>query len=113
MAGVGVITVEPTRVLALFPTARIIVRDPAPVTALRDAVLADVRSDRAVSANRAALVALLDVGRLRSVLSGKERRANAARIDALTAQGAEAVPALRPVLRQIKAARAAAHGGGG
>lgn len=109
----GLITVEPERILGLFPNSRVTVRDPGQVLALRDAVRAIVHGDQPVPDRSASLVALVSAGEVRSLLSRKDRRTNAARIAELSEQGSRAVPALRRVLRQIKAARVAAYGGGG
>jgi hypothetical protein len=112
LASLGLITVEPTRILGIFPSARIIVHDPAQVTALRDEVRRIVSGDVRVSDEQASLAALVAVGEMRAVLSRQDRKKYAARIKELTAQGGAAVPALARVVRQIKAERAAAASGG-
>lgn len=109
----GVITVEPGRVLGIFPVTRIVVRDAAQVRTLRDTVQSVVRGEQPVSDEQAALVALVSCGELRSTLSRKDRRTYTERLKSLTEQATAAVPALGPVLRQIRASRAAARGGGG
>lgn len=112
LAATGVIAAEPGRVLGIVPIMRIAVRQPAPVAALRDGVLATVRHDAPASDEAAALVALVTTG-LPKVLSRREQRAHQARIRALTDQATARLPGVRPVLRQIKATRASAEGGGG
>lgn len=113
----GVIAVEPRRVLGVFPgRRRVTVADRAQVTTLRAAVRDAVAGPTPVSAvptDYATLVALATVGELRSAVSRRDARRHADRIEAFTEQGGRAVPALKRVLRQVKAARAAAAAGGG
>jgi hypothetical protein len=115
LAADGLIGVDRDRVLGVFPTTRITVHDPARVAELRasvrDLVTGTVPVAR-VSTEDAALIALVAVGQLNAVLSGRERRAHADRIAEFTERGGSAVSGLKRVLRQIKSARAAAAGGG-
>jgi hypothetical protein len=115
LVSAGVIRAEPRRILGIFPTTRITVTDPAQVTALRAAVRDAATGTGAVSrvsTEDAALVALVAVGELRSVLSRHECRVHADRITEFTERAGSAIPALRRVIRQVKAARAAAASGG-
>lgn len=113
LAARGLITVEPVRILGVFPSTRVSVHDPAQVVGLRHLVRDIVsRADR-VSDEQASLVALLAVGEVRAALSRQDRKNYSARIKALTEQGGAAIPALARVVRQIKAQRAAAASGGG
>jgi Golgi phosphoprotein 3 (GPP34) len=116
LASAGLITVERTRWLGIFPTDRITLTDPAQVAVLRESVREAVRGSRpvsTVSTEDATLVALVAVGELGTVLSGQDRRAHKARIAEFDERGGAAVPVLRRVLRQIKAARAGAYASGG
>jgi hypothetical protein len=111
LASAGVIGVEPTRVLGIFPRVRITVADPARVSALRSSVLELVRGNRPVSevsTQDAMLVSLVATGELNAVLSRHDRRAYADRIKEFDRRGGDTAPALRHVIRSIKAARAAA-----
>jgi hypothetical protein len=110
LVAAGSVSVQRGRVF-LFATTRITVLDPDHVRALRESVRDAVRGNGSVPAEHATLVALVAVGELGTVLSRKDRKTHSARIRELTEQGSTAVPALRKVLRQIKAARAAANGG--
>jgi hypothetical protein len=112
LASLGLISVEPSRILGIFPSTRITVHDPAQVTALRDRVRRIVHGDDRVSDHQAALVALVAVGEVRGVLSRQDRKKCGGRIKELTDQGGAAVPALARVVRQIKVQRSAAAGGG-
>jgi hypothetical protein len=116
LVSADLITVEGTRRLGIFPTTRVTLTDPAQVAALRDSVREAVRGTRpvsAVSTEDAALVALVAVGQLGTVLSGQDRRAHKARIAEFEERGGSALPVLRRVLRQLKAARASAYASGG
>ncbi|WP_410575280.1 GOLPH3/VPS74 family protein [Amycolatopsis sp. cmx-4-61] len=113
----GVITLRTSRVLGLFPRRRPAVREPARAAALRDEVRAALRSDTPVSADVAALTALAAAVELGAVLPRAERRRHRDRLAWLEEQAGTAVPALRKVIRELHAARAArtaaASGGGG
>ncbi|MET8999118.1 GPP34 family phosphoprotein [Amycolatopsis sp. NPDC004169] len=113
----GVISLRTSRVLGLFPRRRPEVREPAAAAALRDEVRAALRSDAPVSADVAALTALTAAVERAAVLSRGERRRHRDRLAGLEEQAGAAVPALRKVIRELRAARtariAAASGGGG
>jgi hypothetical protein len=114
LVSTGLIRTEPTRVLGIFPRTQVTVTDPAQVAALRDSVRDAVLGNgpvSRVSTTDATLIALVAVGELGTVLSGKERRQRSDRIAEFTERGGDAIPALKRVIRQIKAARAAASGG--
>jgi hypothetical protein len=116
LAAAGVITVDARRVLGVFPRPRITVTDLRHVATLRAALRDAVEGPTpvsAVSVEHATLVALASVGGLRSVVSRRDGKEHADRIAAFTEQGGRAVPALKRVLRQVRAARAAAVSGGG
>ncbi|WP_103335053.1 GOLPH3/VPS74 family protein [Amycolatopsis sp. CA-126428] len=113
----GVITLRTSRVLGLFPRRRPEVREPASAAALRDEVRAALRGDAPVSADIAALTSLAAVVELGDVLPRAERRRHRDRLARLEEQAGAAVPALRKVIRELRAARtaaiSAASGGGG
>jgi hypothetical protein len=113
----GVITLRTSRVLGLFPRRRPEVREPASAAALRDEVRAAVRGDAPVSADVAALTSLSAAVELGEVLPRAERRRHRDRLARLEEQAGAAVPALRKVIRELRAARtaaiSAASGGGG
>ncbi len=113
----GVITLRTSRVLGLFPRRRPEVREPASAAALRDEVRAALRGDAPVSADVAALTSLAAAVELGAVLPRVERRRHRDRLARLEEQAGAAVPALRKVIRELRAARtaaiSAASGGGG
>jgi hypothetical protein len=113
----GVIALRTSRVLGLFPRRRPEVREPASAAALRDEVRAAVRGDAPVSADVAALTSLAAAVELGEVLPRAERRRHRDRLARLEEQAGAAVPALRKVIRELRAARtaaiSAASGGGG
>ncbi|MEU7784914.1 GPP34 family phosphoprotein [Amycolatopsis sp. NPDC049159] len=113
----GVITLRTSRVLGLFPRRRPEVRDRAEAVALHDEVASALRSTGEVPPAVAALTALAAAVELGAVLPRAERRRHKARIAQLEEQAGAAVPALRKVIREVNAARAAAisaaSGGGG
>jgi hypothetical protein len=109
----GYIRVEPYRILGIFPASRVILRDPRPVAALRDLVARTLRDD--VPTNRvapadAALASLAAAGELRIAIGRKQAKERKQRITALAEAVGPAVPALRKVISQRKAAAAAAGG---
>ncbi len=65
-----------------------------------------------VSTEDAIVVSLVAVGEVDEVLSRHDRRAYADRIKEFGERGGDTVPALKHVVRSIKAARAAAASGG-
>jgi hypothetical protein len=113
----GVITLRTSRVLGLFPRRRPEVREPASAAALRAEVRAALRGDAPVSADTAALTSLAAAVELGEVLPRAERRRHRDRLARLEEQAGAAVPALRKVIRELRAARtaaiSAASGGGG
>lgn len=112
----GVIRLETRRVLGVFPRQRVTVADPTHVATLRAVVRDAVRGGAPVSSvpvEHAALVALACAGELRSAVSRRDEKDHADRIEAFTERGSRAVPALKRVLRQVRAARAAAMTSGG
>jgi hypothetical protein len=113
LAATGVVTVDTRRALGVFPRRRAMVTEPAALrAAVRDAALGN-RPVSSISDTDAALVALAATGDLRTVLSRRERKDNAERIEACTARCGKAAPALRKVLTSVKAARASAAAAGG
>jgi hypothetical protein len=113
----GVLTLRTSRVLGLFPRRRPEVREPASAAALRAEVRAALRGDAPVSADTAALTSLAAAVELGEVLPRAERRRHRDRLARLEEQAGAAVPALRKVIRELRAARtaaiSAASGGGG
>ncbi|MEU4525858.1 GPP34 family phosphoprotein [Amycolatopsis sp. NPDC024027] len=113
----GVIALRTSRVLGLFPRRRPEVREPAAAAALRDEVRAALRGDAPVPADIAALTSLAAAVELGEVLPRAERRRHRDRLTRLEEQAGAAVPALRKVIRELRAARtaaiSAASGGGG
>jgi hypothetical protein len=112
LATTGVIEVDRSRALGLFPLAKVTITDPARVTELRTVVRAALEGTGPVPTHDAMLVAILAAGEIRAAVSRRDRRAYADRIAEFTEHGGGAVPALRHLLRQLKAARVAAYSGG-
>ncbi|HEX3648359.1 MAG TPA: GPP34 family phosphoprotein [Pseudonocardiaceae bacterium] len=112
LAATGVITTEARRVLGVFPSVKV-TADPARLAAERAEVWNAVRGTGQVSTADATLVALLAVGEVGTVLSRHDRREHRVRIAEFTDSAGATVPALKHVLRQIRAARAGAYGSGG
>ncbi|RSM34389.1 GPP34 family phosphoprotein [Amycolatopsis balhimycina DSM 5908] len=113
----GTIELRTSRVLGVFPRRRPVVRDVATAAALHDRVTAALRTDSPVPRDIAALTSLAAAAELGTVFSRAERRRHRARLAQLEDAAGVAVPALRKVLRELQAARAAAiaasSGGGG
>jgi hypothetical protein len=106
LAADGWIRLEPHRVLGLFPTTRVTVRDTRVVKRLAGTVSATLRAGRPPSRldpADAVLVALAAVGELNVVLPRAKRRANKRRIDELSTY---AGPVPRALQKAIKSARA-------
>jgi hypothetical protein len=105
LAAQGHVRLDPHRVLGLFPSTRVSVRDTRVVKRLATTVSATLRNGRPVSAldpRDAALVALAAAGELKVVLPRPVRRAGKRRIEELsTVTG--------PVPRALRKAIAAAH----
>lgn len=114
----GVIELRTGRVLGLFPVRRPVVRDPAVVERLRSLVGDTLRGSVPVSdvdSADAALTALVAAVELREVIPGRDRRRYRERIELLTERCGGAVPAVRKLISEIRAAQASnasSHGGG-
>jgi hypothetical protein len=105
----GWVRLEPRKILGLFPTIRVTIRDPR----VRKELLERVNSTLRKPINRidpadAALVAIVAAGDLTLVLDRKTRRAYKRRIKELIDVSAPIAPALR---KSVQAAAAAAAGG--
>jgi hypothetical protein len=107
LAAAGTIELRTSRVLGLFPRRRPVVRDAARAAALHDEVASALRTEARVPADVAALTALAAAVELGTVLPGRERRRHRERLAQLEEQAGVAVPALRKVVREFRAARAA------
>ncbi|MEU5883528.1 GPP34 family phosphoprotein [Spirillospora sp. NPDC047279] len=105
----GWIRVESRRVLGVFPSTRITVRDPRVVKALWGGASSALRGRPVAHANSwdAAAVALAAAGDLKTVLPKSDRRRHRRRIDELTARSGPAPHAVRKVIRSQRAAEAA------
>jgi hypothetical protein len=105
------ITVEPYRILGIFPASRVTLRDPRLVPDLRDVVTRALSSE--LPSNRvlpmdAALAAIAAVGELRIAVSRRRAREAKQRIKELSEVAGPALPALRKVIAQKHAAAASA-----
>ncbi|HEX3783612.1 MAG TPA: GPP34 family phosphoprotein [Pseudonocardiaceae bacterium] len=111
----GLIGVRQLRMLGIFPVRRISLSDPELVAELREGarktLLGEEKAED-VDKFDAALVSLASAGALRAVLSRKEERGYASRINELTARCDAVVPVVQRVIKQVKSARAAAYAGG-
>ncbi len=104
----GWVRLEPGKILGLFPTTRVTVRDPRVRKELLDRVNGALKKPLGrVDTADAALVAIVAAGELSLVLDRKTRRAYKRRIQELTELSGPAGPALR---KSIQAAAAAAAG---
>jgi hypothetical protein len=111
-----VIAVEERKFLGFLPYRKVELKRPEVAAATRERVHTALRgsTDPArVDKQAAALVALSAAGELTPAVSAKDRKAHAARITALGARCGQGVPALTRVIKQVRAARAAAVSGGG
>jgi hypothetical protein len=115
-----VLTLRTSRVLGLFPRHRPVVHDRAAAARLREVVAAALRGDEPASRidpGAAALTSLAAAVELSAVVPRRDRRRHRARLAELEDRAGAAVPALRKVVRELRAARsasvAAASGGGG
>lgn len=107
LAKAGVLRIEPRRVLGLFHADTLVLADPAVQARLRSgARLALFGSDPVdlIDVRDAAVVALAAAGELDLVVSGEDRRRYETRIEELGEHCGSAVPALRGVLEEIRAA---------
>jgi len=104
----GLVRLEPRRILGLFPTTRVTIRDPRVRKELLGRVNGALRNpiDRVDPAD-AVLVAIVAAGELTIVLDRKTKRANKRRIQGLTELSGPVGPALH---KAIQAAAAAAAG---
>jgi hypothetical protein len=109
LADSGYIRVEPRRILGIFPTSRVTVREPRVVRRLRDTVnrtltggVPVARLDRA----DAALAALAAVGEVRVAVGRRQAHEHKRRLAELTEVAGPAVPALRKVIQWRQAAAA-------
>ncbi|MFJ1765484.1 GPP34 family phosphoprotein [Amycolatopsis sp. NPDC088138] len=112
----GTITLRTSSVLGLFPRRRPVVRDRAEAARLHEVVTAALLGAEPVSRvdpGVAALTSLAAAAELTTVLPRRERRQHKARLAELEDRAGAAVPALRKVVRQLKAARTAAISAGG
>jgi len=117
LAAAGTIELRTSRVLGLFPRHRPVVRDVAAAAELHDRVTSALRTGSPVAPDVAALASLAAAAELGTVFSRADRRRYRDRLARLEETAGAAVPALRKVLRELRAARAAAiaasSGGGG
>jgi Golgi phosphoprotein 3 (GPP34) len=101
----GWIRVEPRRLLGIFPTTRITIRDPLVIQRLTDRLGTALRSAD-TDPTAAALVALAAAGELRTVLPRAKAREYKQRIAELSERAGPAVPALRRVIQQLRSSAA-------
>jgi hypothetical protein len=106
----GYIAVEPYRVLGIFPASRVTLRDPRLVGQLRNMVTRALGVGQPANLDRveAALASIAAVGELRIAVSRRQAREAKERIKQLAELAGPAVPALRKVIAQQKAAAASA-----
>ncbi|GLZ08710.1 hypothetical protein Acsp03_61760 [Actinomadura sp. NBRC 104412] len=109
LAEAGYIKVRHRRVLGLFPSERITVRDPRVVKTLWGGASSALRGLPVAHVNSydAAAVALAAAGELKTVLPSSDRRRHKRRIQELTARSGPAAPAVRKVIRAQNAAAGA------
>ncbi|MGW7269497.1 GOLPH3/VPS74 family protein [Streptomyces sp. NPDC054864] len=124
LASEGYLRTERTRILGLFPSRRYELERAGYVEVLHAEALAVLRGPVPVSEvppGDAALVVCAATGKLRAVISGKERRQYKDRLDALTDRSGAPAPDLPEVMRGLRKALASAvtyaeaarSGGGG
>lgn len=120
----GYLRTERTRVLGIFPSRRYELERAGYVEVLHAEALAVLRGPVPVSevpADEAALVVCAATGKLRAVVSGKDRRQYKERLDALTDRSGAPSPELPELMRGLRKALASAvtyaeaarSGGGG
>jgi len=112
LATAGVAKVEQQRVLGIFPRRHVRITDPAVAESARKTLRRILTGSATPSDRDAALVALVAAGELRTALSRKDRKEYAERVTACNELAGPAAPALRKVIRSMKAARASAQAGG-
>lgn len=102
------VRLERRRILGLFPSTRVVVRDTRVLRQLRSQAGAALRgSARAdVDPRDAAVVALAAAGGLRKIVSKNQKLENRSRIAKLSELAGPAVPALRKVRRDARTAAA-------
>jgi hypothetical protein len=108
------ISVAHSKVLGLFQRTRITVSDRASVAAAQEAVraiLLDTTPADQVSLPDAAAVSLAAIGRIPAVVSSRDARAHADRIDALTRRVGALSPGLEKAYRGLGTVMVAAQGG--
>ncbi|PXY29261.1 GPP34 family phosphoprotein [Prauserella sp. PE36] len=107
-----VLKAEPHRVLGLFPTVRLTLRQPLVAKRLSEQVGRAVRGSQPasrVSPEIGVLAALASAGQLRLVLSGKDRKRHKARLGQL---GAPVEPVVTALHKAVSAQNAAAASSG-
>jgi hypothetical protein len=116
LADNGVLRVETSRVLGVFPVERLTVTDPRAYQGYVDAVGRALRGDapvERVDPRDAAAVALAAAAELRTVLSGAERRRYKKRVAMLAESVGPAVTAVRKAIQSDRAAAATAGAAAG
>lgn len=111
----GIIRVDRTRVLGLFPSTRPAVLDTPLVEILHARITEAVcgpKPVREVTAADAALASLLAAIELTSAITRRERKENQNRLTELASHGGATVPALRKVFRDLRTMRASAVNAG-
>ncbi|WP_395105005.1 GPP34 family phosphoprotein [Actinomadura sp. SCN-SB] len=101
LAAAGYIRVRQRRMLGLFPSEEITVRDPRVVKTLWGGASSALRGLPVAHVNSydAAAVALAAAGELKTVLPSSDRRRHKRRIQELTARSGPAAPAVRKVIK--------------
>jgi hypothetical protein len=97
------ISTERRRILGIFPATRVKVHAHRAVTQLRS-IVSHSLSGGSVEPHDAALTALAAVGEVRIAIGGAKVRERRQRIDAFVTQAGPALPALRKVIRDFRAA---------
>ncbi|MFF1692358.1 GPP34 family phosphoprotein [Streptomyces sp. NPDC058257] len=111
LASKGYLRTERTRVFGIFPSRRYELERAGYVEVLQAEVLAVLRGPVPVSevpAGDAALVVCAATGKLRGVISGKDRRRYRDRLDALTDRSGSPAPQLPELMRGLRKALASA-----
>ncbi|BCJ76984.1 hypothetical protein CS0771_65280 [Catellatospora sp. IY07-71] len=98
-----VVTTERYRILGIFPATRVKVHEHRAVARLRSAVSHTLNGGDPKPRD-AALTALAATGEIRIAVSRAQTRQYAKRLDSLVAQAGPALPALRKVIRDHRAA---------
>jgi hypothetical protein len=105
LAVAGYIRVRHRKVLGLFPSEQITVKDPRVVKTLWGGASSALRGRPVahVHSYDAAAVALAAAGELKTVLPGPDRRRHKRRIEELTARSGPAAPAVQKVIKAQRA----------